>query len=481
MKQIHLLALLLFVVSFAYAEENTLVIDSIPLDTIQGEEVYKYQVEKGMGLYRIGVNFKVNQEEIIRLNPQLQSQGLRFGEMLYIPTKRAITQKVEEIKEDVIQKAQKIKEDATQKVQEIKEEISPIIESANAISSTIQTFDSLDFFTDTIGDRQKVIDLALMLPFESKQTKRSVQATRMMEFYQGALLALYKAQNDSILFRLRVFDTERSERRIIELMNSEALNDVDGILGPAYTIQVEQLLPWCEKNQVPLLLPFNDDADLKGHPYLYQFNASDNQKAITFTNWIKSKGDSIHCVVLDTDEIDISQSARAIRAHLRYNQVPYTKTTIHDMMNDSLCFFLDSTKQNLIILHTDKYSRANILIPYIEKCMKTGYDISLYGQYSWQREKSQIPLTFTSVFGVQTPNDEYEQLWNRYFVNIPQSQLPRYDLLGHDLMSELIHIVTGTVSNTPLQSTIIWQAETPEDGWFNSNTSLVEQRTRNKE
>ena len=92
-------------VLFTYAEENAIILDSIPLDTIQGEEVYKYQVEKGVGLYRIGVNFKVNQEEIIRLNPQLQSQGLRFGETIYIPTKRAIIQKAKEIitkKEEVI-------------------------------------------------------------------------------------------------------------------------------------------------------------------------------------------------------------------------------------------------------------------------------------------------------------------------------------------------------------------------------------------
>ena len=30
-----------------------------PLDTINGEEVYRYQVEKSIGLYRVGVNFNV--------------------------------------------------------------------------------------------------------------------------------------------------------------------------------------------------------------------------------------------------------------------------------------------------------------------------------------------------------------------------------------------------------------------------------------
>ncbi len=428
------------VVSFAYAEGNTFALDSIPLDTIQGEEVYKYQVEKGMGLYRIGVNFKVNQEEIIRLNPQLQTQGLRFGETIYIPTKRAILPKVKELLN--------------------------IISIANDSIS--------DSISDSIADTRKVIELALMLPFESKQTKRSTQATRMLEFYQGALLALHNAQNDSTLFRLRVYDTERSERRIIELMNSDALNEMDGIVGPAYTIQIEQLLPWCEQKHIPLLLPFNDDADLKGHPYLYQFNASENQKAITITNWVKSKGDSVHCVVVDAHDADISQSTRAIRAHLRYNDIPYSKTTIHNILNDSLFLSLDSTKQNLLILHTDKYSRANILIPHIEKCTQTGYHLMLYGQYSWQREDLHIPLVFTSVFEAHSATDEYTQLWNRYFVNAPQSKLPRYDLLGYDLMTELIRIVTKQ-EQTPnyLQSEIIWENSGPQDGWQNTNTRVM--------
>lgn len=455
MKYIHTLALLFLMVSFAYAEQNTPILDSIPLDTIQGEEVYKYQVEKGVGLYRIGVNFKVNQEEIIRLNPQLQSQGLRFGETIYIPTKRAINQKVEDLKKGIIQNATEIKETIEIKVQEIKEEITPIIE-------------------DSIVDTRKVVELALMLPFESKQTKRSNQATRMMEFYQGALLALYNAQNDSILFRLRVFDTERSERRVIELMNNGTLNNVDGILGPTYPIQMEQLLPWCKKNQVPLLLPFTDDVNLKDHPYLYQFNASDNDRAATIVNWIKSKGDSIHCVTIDANDTDISQSTRAIRAHLRFNNIAYDKTTIHNILSDSLFLSLDSTKQNLLILHTDKYSRANILIPHIEKCMKAGYNVILHGQYSWQREKIEVPLLCASVFEAHNSTEEYTQLWNRYFVNIPQSKLPRYDLLGYDLMNELIYIVTGISPNANLQSNIRWEATSIEDGWANTHIELVE-------
>lgn len=61
-----------------------------PLDTINGEEVYRYQVERGIGLYRVGVNFDVPQSEILRLNPQLRERGLHFGEVILLPTKRPV-------------------------------------------------------------------------------------------------------------------------------------------------------------------------------------------------------------------------------------------------------------------------------------------------------------------------------------------------------------------------------------------------------
>ena len=61
-----------------------------PLDTINGEEVYIYPVEKSIGLYRIGVNFNVPQSEIVRFNPQLRERGLHYGEKLFIPTGRPV-------------------------------------------------------------------------------------------------------------------------------------------------------------------------------------------------------------------------------------------------------------------------------------------------------------------------------------------------------------------------------------------------------
>ena len=68
-----------------------------PLDTINGEEFYRYEIERSIGLYRISVNFGVPQSEIIRYNPQIQEYGIRYGETLSIPTKRPVVRQTEAV------------------------------------------------------------------------------------------------------------------------------------------------------------------------------------------------------------------------------------------------------------------------------------------------------------------------------------------------------------------------------------------------
>ena len=82
--------ILLALCSLLFVQAKAQELLNYPLDTVNGEEVYRYQVEKSIGLYRVGVNFNVSQSEIVRLNPQLRERGLHFGETLLIPTKRPV-------------------------------------------------------------------------------------------------------------------------------------------------------------------------------------------------------------------------------------------------------------------------------------------------------------------------------------------------------------------------------------------------------
>ena len=81
MKRVHILLVALL----TFMTASALPVDSLTRDTVNGKVVYKYTVQKSEGLYRISKNFGVSQEEIINLNPILKSEGLKLGQIIYIP------------------------------------------------------------------------------------------------------------------------------------------------------------------------------------------------------------------------------------------------------------------------------------------------------------------------------------------------------------------------------------------------------------
>ena len=441
---------------------------SYPLDTINGEEVYRYQVEKGIGLYRIGINFNVPQSEIIRLNPQLRERGLHYAETLLIPTGRKVEKKE---KKELKAESLALKEVARQKVDTV-----AVVEMAAVAEDTVaSTADTTVTEPDTImaePDNRRVVELALMLPFESQQTKRSSNAERMMEFYQGALLALYDLQNDSTLYRLRVYDTERSERRIQALCDSTELDSVKAILGLVYPIQIARMATWCETHQVPLFLPFSDDVDLASHPHVLQFNSTDQQEADSLCAWLQAQGESIHVVATTVREADMSGSVRILRNRLLSNGISCTSLPLRDLMNDSAAYALDPEKENIILLHSDRYQQVRIVLPHVATLRNVGYNVRLISQYSWQKENIDLPQVFTSMFTAEENHDAYDAQWSQAYAGGHVSESPRYDLLGYDLMRAMVAWLQGEKETQGLQSNIRWM-QTNNAGWQNACVKVV--------
>lgn len=438
-----------------------------PLDTINGEEVYRYQVERGIGLYRIGVNFNVAQSEIIRLNPQLRDRGLHYAEILLIPTGRKVVAAQPVVEEPVVVEPvveeKPIVEDPVEEVLPIVEE--PIVEEPIPADTVL---------TDTVvaQDTRRVVELALMLPFESQQTKRSGNAERMMEFYQGALLALHDLQNDSTLYRLRVYDTERSERKVQALCDSTELDSVEAILGLVYPIQIERMAAWCETHHVPLLLPFSDEVDLASHPQVLQFNSTDEQEADSLCAWLKAQGENIHVIVTEVREAEIASSIRTLRKRLKAHGISYTGLPLRDLMNDSAAYAMDLDKENIILLHSDRYQQVRVVLPHIAALRKVGHNVRLISQYAWQKEHIDLPQVYTSVFTAETSRDAYDALWSQFYAGGHVSESPRYDLLGYDLMQALIGWLQGEQETTGIQSVIQWK-QVQQGGFQNACVKVL--------
>ena len=444
-----------------------------PLDTVNGEEVYTYEVERSIGLYRIGVNFKVPQAEIIRFNPQLRERGLHYGETLYIPTGRPVIAQTASVvvADTVIRPDSIVRQDSIVRLDSIvRQDSFPLSDS---IPSDTFVVDSTALIPDTVVDGKPVIELALMLPFESQQTKRSVTAERMMAFYQGALLALHDLQNDSVVYRLRVYDIERSEHRVNSLCDSTELNRVRGVLGVVYPIQIERMATWCTAHNVPLLLPFSDDVDLQNKPQLLQFNANGQQEADSLCQWMIARDSIQHCVTIEVKDADLSSSMRTLRKQMKKAGIKSTNLVLRDLIADSAAYALDSTKENLIILHSDRYQHARILLPHLSKLQDQGFRLRIVSQYSWQKENIDMPQVYTSVFTIDADREAYETLWENAYITHHTTDQPRFDLLGYDLMKALVAWLNNQTEVHGLQADIRW-IQAGEGGWQNAEVRVIE-------
>ena len=431
-----------------------------PLDTVNGEEVYRYEVEKSIGLYRIGVNFNVTQADIIRLNPQLNERGLHYKEILLIPTGRKVEKaakpaKPSKVEQDVVLMVETAAEPANEPAAEPAPEPAP--EPALEPAPT----------------PAQAIELALMLPFESQQTKRSANSERMMEFYQGALLALHDLQKEDTRYRLRVFDTERSERRVNSLCDSTVLDNVRAIIGPVYPIQIERVAAWAASHKVPVILPFSAEDDLDQKPYVMQFNSTDRQQADSLRVWIENH--DVNCVVVEVKEADMSESSRMMRKQLQDYHIPYMSLPLRDLINDSASYALDPSKENLILLHSDKFQHVRILMPHIAKLQEDSMSVRIISQYSWIKENISIPQVYASMFTAETDRSAYDAQWSTYFSAEHVSDAPRYDLLGYDLMRAAVAWLQGEQDSSGLQSDIRWLQE-GNGGWQNANVKVQSEK-----
>lgn len=462
MKRIELIILALVMAISVFGQEK-----NYPVEEINGQRVYKYVVEKSIGLYRLSVNFDCTQEEILKLNPQLRERGLHYGETIYVPAPK---------KQEPI-----VEEPAPQNTPE---EVIPATTEETTPAPTTPIPANADTIINPAPDTITVqaeesdsttIRLAIMLPLQTSAYERSGMMDRFADFYEGALLAIYDVQATGQKIDVKVYDTDKSPAVVKRIINSGALDDRQAIIGPAYPNEVNSISGWAKQNNVQLLIPFtNKIADIDSNPALIQFNAGVEQEAEAIAEYLNSRKDSVNCILVDARESDIPESVRAIRDAIRSKGIPYTTTNVHKILSDSLGEAIMDYRENYLLLNTEKYSNISVLMPQILNA-RYGKQLTLISRYSWQKEKIVLPQLYTTVFSTDVPADSthYNELYQRYFHHAPAGEDPRYDLLGYDLTRSLLALMMGE-EYFGIQSDIRLERINENGGMVNTRVQVIE-------
>jgi LysM repeat protein len=150
-----------------------------------------HQVEKGETIFSLSQIFKMSQEQLIEINPEL-SAGLKEGMLIKIPT--AITAENKSI------------------------------------------------FTPNIPV-DKHLKVAILLPFSTNKGNLDFEKDRTLniatDFYLGALEALNLLKKQGLSVTAHVYDTENKKSTISNIIRTRSFEDVDAVIGPMFMDNVE--------------------------------------------------------------------------------------------------------------------------------------------------------------------------------------------------------------------------------------------------
>ena len=541
MKFIGLLAAVIYATSlFAQTE-------SCPKDTVDGVVVYRYTVQKSEGLYRISKNFNVSQEELVTLNPKLQKEGLKFGQVIFIPVKDAPQSADSSYVKHVIAPKETLYAISKRYGVSVAElqAANPVVSKNMPIGATLliplrasQAAASLalpvpqpqaetpttaeeapqeeaialpapELQTDSLAVAQSdsadvripvlsldssmvsalPLRLAYLLPLQTNASRRDGQMDRFIDFYEGALLAIYEAQACGQRFEIFTYDVQKSDSVIQQVLKRGEMQNMDAIIGPAYPAQVSHAALFAKHNRIPCIIPFtNKVSGLEHNPYLVQFNPNAQQEAEAAVRLLAAQKDSLQLVFVDPQASDVSAFVSMLREKVLAAGFATADISLQTIISDSLTSVLRQDKMNILVFNTDKYSSVSPVLNQVAN-QKKGHSLALFGRYSWQQEKCPIEMVYVSIF--HEPNADllasYEALYQQYFGHALSSLHPRYDLLGYDLTKATIrHLLLSqqAISNQDkqkvfaeeyhgLQSDIHYEKVSEDGGLENQCIKLV--------
>ncbi|MDR2472559.1 MAG: LysM peptidoglycan-binding domain-containing protein, partial [Tannerella sp.] len=155
------------------------------VENTQGAKEVYYTVPSRETIYNICQRFKTSEKELLKLNPEL-SGGLRKGMILRIPLR---------INESDIPKPEGL--------------------APGEVNAMLNSHSSKPLNASKI---------ALLLPFNADNAERSDLSNRMVEYYEGMLLAVDSFRNQGYATELFLYDIGENTDKVLQLLRDK--NDV---------------------------------------------------------------------------------------------------------------------------------------------------------------------------------------------------------------------------------------------------------------
>ena len=335
----------------------------------------------------------------------------------------------------------------------------------------------------TDNSKLSTLNIAYLLPLIAENTNEEKTTERFIEFYRGALLALNEAKNQGQSANIYTHNLPKSAHKIDSVLQQLNNENIDIIIGPAYTEQLAQVLTYAKQNNITTIIPFSNKIDTTYyHPKLIQFNPQQDSLFNTvLINTFAHRNLQYILAQFPNCTNKGNQFLHELSKLLTQNNKPHTNITITPQNIDTLTSKITSDTTILLL----GSSLINDVAPILDSLNRYQLpNLQIWGFEEWGTNTlKKYPQTLYYSLFYANETEEYKNNYKNWFGARKQTVGVKYDLLGYDLTMLALQGIntnktTPTITINPQINNIKFQQSTPKlqyinNRWINTNYYLL--------
>lgn len=374
-----------------------------------------HKVKRKETIYSICKEYGITEQELIEANPELKTEKLKKGKFLCIPYP---------------------KETTPQK---------PVVQTPE----TTQAPTDAELFDKNRKENRKLgtIKAAVVLPFNTDGTGTQDEQIRMVEYYEGFLMAVDSLKKRGVSIDLYTYDSGKSTASVNRILNKPEMKNMDVIFGPAHTEQVTPMADFARKNNIRLVVPFTSkNDDVFNNASIYQINTPQSYLYSEVYEHYLRKFPNANVIFLDaeTGHKDKDDFIKGLKEELKNKQITYKELKGESINPDGMKLVVDSLRENVLIPTSGKNVALIKILPQmiVTARQHPNYDMKLFGYPEWQTYTHDHLSSFfeldTYFYSSFYTNNlfpaaiQFTQSYRRWFSKDMANTYPKYGMLGFD-------------------------------------------------
>lgn len=372
-----------------------------------------HKVERKETIFSISREYGITEEELIAANPELKKGKLKKGTFLFIPYGK--NEKQAQQQETTTPVKELTNEEAFSQNEELKKDI-------------------------------KTIKAAVLLPFMAGSTTNQDEQLRMVEYYEGFLMAVDSLKKQGVSIDLYTYDTKGKTATTNNILAKKEMKEMDIIFGPANTQDIDALAAFAEKNNIRLVVPFAPKVDeVFKNPHIYQVNTPQSYLYSEVYEHFTRKFSDCNVIFLNASNGDREKDdfIKGLKTELRNDGISYRDFTVTDNFYE-LTTVMDTLRNNVFIPTSGKSTALVKILPQLTQIRreKPHYMMNLFGYPEWQTYTNDYLASFyeidTYFYSSFYTNNlfpaavNFTHSYRRWYSKDMANIYPKYGMLGYD-------------------------------------------------